>query len=332
MSLPTTMRALELRTYDGPAALTLVERPIPQPRPGEVLVRMVAAPANPSDLMFVRGMYGIRKPLPVIPGFEGSGVVVAHGGDPWGRALMGVRVACGAPEGDGTWAEYLLTSVQTCLPLLPHIDNMRGAMLIVNPLTAWAMVDTLRRSGQRAIVQTAAASQLGRMVIKICRRLGIPLINIVRRDAQADLLRSIGARHVLVSSDTDFDTRLQRLCRSLDATAVLDAVGGELTTRLVRLMPDRSRIMVYGALSSQAFEVSPYDPLFRGIVIEGFWLSTWVAQVGLAGIVRAGLMLQTSLLECLDATIRERVPLGEVVSGLARYEADMSAGKLLIVP
>jgi NADPH:quinone reductase-like Zn-dependent oxidoreductase len=295
-------------------------------------VQIAAAPVNPSDLMFVRGTYGIRKTLPTIPGFEGSGTVVAHGGDPWGRALMGARVACGTPGGDGTWAEYVLVPAQACLPLLPHVDSARGAMLIVNPLTAWALVDTSRRYGHRAIVQTAAASQLGRMVLKICRRSGIPLINIVRRKEQANLLRTLGARHVLDSTQPDFEEQLRRLCISLDATVALDAVGGELTTRLLRIMPDSSRFIIYGALSDAPFSISPYDPLFRRTIIEGFWLTDWIARVGLTGVIQAGLDLQTRLLECLDTTIQARMPLEDAVAGIGCYEANMTAGKLLIVP
>src|SRR5436305_13573525 len=104
--IPETMRAVELRAYEGgPDALAVVERPVPMPGVGQVLMRIAASPVNPSDLSFLRGAYGIRKSLPVVPGFEASGVVVASGGGVWANHIVGRRVACAAPAGgDGTWA------------------------------------------------------------------------------------------------------------------------------------------------------------------------------------------------------------------------------------
>ncbi|HYF61648.1 MAG TPA: alcohol dehydrogenase catalytic domain-containing protein, partial [Herpetosiphonaceae bacterium] len=205
-----TSQALQLTSYDGgPDSLRLAERTIGPLKPGEVLVRIAAAPINPSDLMFVRGLYGIKKALPAIPGFEGSGTVVAAGPGALGRRLVGRRVACGAtPGGDGTWAEYMVTGAAYCIPLADNISLEQGASLIVNPITAWALVDQARREKRAAAVQTAAASQLGRMVIRLAERADLPLINVVRRAGQAGELRALGARHVLDSSEPEFADRL----------------------------------------------------------------------------------------------------------------------------
>jgi NADPH:quinone reductase and related Zn-dependent oxidoreductases len=137
--IPDTMQAAVLHAYDGaPDPLRVETRPVPRPQRGQVLVKMTAAPINPSDLMFLKGLYGVRKPLPVVPGWEGAGRVVATGDDWLSRLLLGKRVACGAPnQHDGTWAEYMLTPSSRCIPLIDAIDDEAGAMLIVNPLTAW---------------------------------------------------------------------------------------------------------------------------------------------------------------------------------------------------
>jgi NADPH:quinone reductase-like Zn-dependent oxidoreductase len=128
------MRALELSAYEGLRALTLVEKPVPEPKPGQVLIKVAAAALNPSDLMFVRGLYGFTKSLPTVPGFEASGRVVAGSGA-YARLLIGRRVACGVQRvGDGTWAEYVVTDAMTCLPLLPCVSLEQGATLLVNPL------------------------------------------------------------------------------------------------------------------------------------------------------------------------------------------------------
>src|SRR5215469_2723018 len=139
-AIPTTMRAVVLHRYEigSYASLTLEERPTPQPGKGEVLVRMTASPINPSDLASLQGLYAVRKALPLVPGIEGCGTVVKAGGGYLARRLLGKRVACAAGAGDGTWAEYLVTTAQYCSPLPESINDEQGAMQIVNPYTAWA--------------------------------------------------------------------------------------------------------------------------------------------------------------------------------------------------
>ena len=130
-TLPASQRAVQLRAYNGnPESIAVADLPVPRPGPGQVLVRVVASPINPSDQMFIRGLYGFKKPLPAIPGFEGSGTVVEAGGRMMARFLMGRRVACAAAAWDiagGMWAEYLVTSAQLCVPLTSGVMNKNGA-------------------------------------------------------------------------------------------------------------------------------------------------------------------------------------------------------------
>ena len=238
--IPDTMQAVVLHAYDGaPDSLRVETRPVPRPQRGQVLVKMTAAPINPSDLMFLKGLYGVRKPLPVVPGWEGAGRVVATGDDWLSRLLLGKRVACGAPnQHDGTWAEYMLTASARCVPLIDSIDDEAGAMLIVNPLTAWALMDTARRGGHRAFVQTAAASALGRMLLRLSLHFGVEGVHIVRREEQAELLRSLGARHVLNSEAEGFDEQLRETCRQLNATIAFEAASGMTAARVLRALPE----------------------------------------------------------------------------------------------
>ena len=165
------MRAVQLKAYDGkPGSLTVAEVPVQRPGPGEVLVKVFASPVNPSDLAFITGNYGIKKALPATPGFEGSGTVVATGSGMMARVMTGRRVACAAADPKSTggmWAGYIVTSAQFCVPLSKRVDLEQGATMLVNPLTAWALVGEARRGRHRAIVQTAAASALGRMVVRL---------------------------------------------------------------------------------------------------------------------------------------------------------------------
>ena len=272
-TLPNTMRVLSLRAYEGAEALELTHQATPKPSGNQLLVKMHAAPINPSDLLFIAGNYGQRKPLPVAPGFEGSGTVIAAGNPLLARFYVGRKVACsGVAEGDGTWAEYLLTRPFGCVPLR-KLDLDQGAMLLVNPLTVYLMLRQARRAKHRAVIHTAAASSLGKMMVKLAQRYALPLINIVRREAQVTMLKDLGAEYVLNSRDEDFAERLRQVSHDLGATLALDAVAGEMTSTLLEAMPVGSTVRVYGALSEQAGVLQPRPFVFENKRLEGFWLA-----------------------------------------------------------
>ncbi|GAC1351295.1 MAG: zinc-binding dehydrogenase [Polyangiales bacterium] len=327
------MKALQLTAYgEPPHALEIVDREVPRPKNGEVLVRIEASPVNPSDLSFLRGLY-VKKKLPVVPGFEGSGTVVGHGGGMMARALMGRRVACSANvTSDGTWAQYMCTPSALCFPLLPSVDLEAGSMLIVNPLTAVALLDVAKRAGAKAVVQTAAASALGKMLVRLSQRWHMPMIHVVRRRAQVDALRALGAEHVLDSSVPEFDQALRALATDLRATVALDAVGGAMTTQLLQAMPRNSRAILYGALSTEPIAITPAPFIFEGKRIEGFWLSQWLRTQSLPNRLRAALTVQCHLSSDFKSEVRARISLEEAQSGIDQYAQVMSSGKVLFVP
>lgn len=332
-SLPATMQALELRAYDGkPESLIFVERPLPRPGNREVLIRIAASPINPSDLSFLKGVYS-RKKLPVIPGFEGSGTVIASGGGFVARALVGRRVACAAPpQGDGTWAEYMVTSARLCVPLRKNLSLEDGASLIVNPLTAWAFIEMARRGGHRAIVQTAAASALGRMMIRLGQRFGILVINVVRRLEQVALLQTLGAKYVLSSNDASFDDELKKLCHEHRALLAFDAVAGNLTGSLLQALPKQGRVVIYGGLSQELCQLDPRIFIYDDKQLEGFWLSNWLKKRNPLQQIRTALHVQKFLASDFKTTWRARLPLENAAAGLQQYANDMTGGKILLVP
>ncbi len=334
--IPSTMRAVQLAAYDGgPESLSVVEMPVPRPGPGEVLVRVFASPINPSDLAFLRGMYGFKKPLPTVPGFEGSGTVVDAGSGMMACFMKGRRVACAAADAKvagGMWAEYVVTSAQFCMPLRKHVELEQGATLLVNPLTAWALMDEARRGGHKAVVQTAAASALGKMVIRLGQKFSLPVINIVRRAEQVEALRAIGAVHVLNSSDSGFDAALHALCHNLDATIAFDAVSGDMSARVLAALAQRARLIVYGALSLEAVHADPASLVFESKHVEGFWLSQWLRSRSLVGQLRVAGQVQALLSGELKTDIQARFPLEQASKALEQYMGNMSGGKVLLVP
>lgn len=329
-----TMRALELSSYDKPLEnLAVVEKSVPRPRAGQVLVRIAASPVNPSDLAFLRGLYGVKKSLPVVPGFEASGRVVASGGGLLARVLMGRRVACAAPvDGDGTWAEYMVADASHCIPLIKEISDEQGATTIVNPLTAWALMQRAKRRRARAVVQTAAASALGQMIESLGSRFRIPVINIVRRREQVEMLKQKGARYVLDSSAEDFPATLREMCRSMKATVGFDAVAGDLTGHILDAMSERALVIVYGALSAEGCLIDPRSLIFEGKRVEGFWLSKWLRSQNTINMLLTTRRVQKLLASDLRTEIRARLALEDARQGLQQYMDQMTGGKILFVP
>jgi len=330
------MRAVQLRDYDGkPESITLAEIPVPRPGPGEVLVKVFASPINPSDLMFIQGLYGFKKSLPAVPGFEGSGTVVEAGPGMLPRFLKGKRVACAAADpkiSGGMWAEYVVTSAKICIPLQKNVDLEQAAAMLVNPFTAWALMDIARRDGHRAVVQTAAASALGRMILRLGRRFSIPVVNVVRRAEQVELLRGMGSEYIVNSSDAGYEDALRDLCRKVGATIGFDAVAGEMSAIVLRAQPAGARLLVYGGLSLAACQADPASLIFEGKRLEGFWLTGWLRSKNILSQLRLARQVQALLGSDLKTDIQAKVRLEDAARALQQYASNMTAGKVLLTP
>lgn len=333
-SVPSTMRAIVLHEGAlGIDALRVEERTVPKPGLGEVIVKVAATPVNPSDLMFLKGMYGITKPFPVVPGFEGSGRVVASGGGFASQALMGLRVAFSASiDGDGTWAEYARVPVQQCIPLLPWVSDDEGATAIVNPLTAHALVQLARKQGHEGIVQTAAASALGRMLVRLCQREGIPLVNVVRREEQVQALRALGASTIICTADEGWRDALRIAAREAKASVAFEAVAGKLTGEVAACMPVGATMVVYGGLSESPCAVDPRELIFRGVHVQGFWLADWFRTAGIPAVLEGGVAVQRRIRQEFATTVRDKVGFDRALDAMRAYEASMSDGKILLCP
>ncbi len=261
--------------------LKIVEVPIPKPGPGEVLIKTGATTCNPSDLVFLLGVYGVKLALPTVPGFEGMGTVVASGGGALGWWLKGKRVAVALSGRSGTWAEYIIAKTKECFPLKHTTSDQQGATLLINSLTAVAMIDQVKKEGHKAIIFNAARSQVGNKLRDLSSLQKIPFINIVRNQEQVDQLKKEGEKWVVSSSDEQFLHHLSEMARSLHATIAFDAVAGEQTGKILSAMPPKSVIVVYGALAGQSCrEISPKDLIFGQKKVEGFWLVPWGEQNG----------------------------------------------------
>ena len=330
-SIPSTMHAVQLDEPNG--RLTLREIPVPHPQAGQVLVRMTAAPINPSDLGSLSGMsYRGKRQFPFTPGLEGSGSVIEAGAGFMPRLLNGRRVACSAQlTGDGTWAEYMVTSAQLCIPLNKDVSLEQGAMLLVNPLSALAILNIAQRGKHRAIVSTAAASALGRMILRLGKRRNLPIIHVVRRHAQVDWVRRLGGEYVLNSSDSDFVYQLRTLANELQATLLLDAISGGMTQQLAEAAPFGSTILLYSRLSDEPCVIDARTALVKDLHFDGWFLANWLGERNLLRLLQLSQQAQSLLETDLQSPVHKRFPLAEAQKGLEMYVDNMSAGKILLV-
>jgi NADPH2:quinone reductase len=327
-ALPKNMQAILLEQPGGP--LTVGQIPVPQAGPGQVLIRMAASPINPSDLGFLQGSYGFQKPFPIVPGFEGSGTVVAVGSGLLPRLLMGKRVACSAASG-GAWAEYLATPASSCFPLSGTLSLEQGATLIVNPMTALAFFDIARRDKHAALVSNAAASALGRMILRLGLTYRVPIIHIVRRQEQVELLRSLGGEYILNSRDPDFLDQLRTLTHQLKATLILDPVAGEQPQQLLAVAPHGSTVLVYGSLSGSRIEIAPGASSIDDKHVAGFYLPDWMAKKNVLQILMDARRVQRLAITELQTTLQKRLPLSAATQAIELYQANPTAGKVLLV-
>jgi NADPH:quinone reductase-like Zn-dependent oxidoreductase len=290
---------LQLRSLikkSGELEISLANVPTPEPGPDEVVVRVEASPINPSDLGLLIGAADMTtakasstKESPVITakvpeagmkamagrldesmpvGNEGAGVVIKTGSSDAAKALMGKTVAM---IGGAMYAQYRCLKVNECLPLPAGTTPAEGASCFVNPLTALGMTETMRREGHKALVHTAAASNLGQMLNKICLKDGIGLVNIVRSPQQADILRKIGAKYIVDSTAPGFMEDLTNALVETGATLAFDAIGGgKLAGQILTCMETAANktAKVYSRYGSNTYkQVYIYGSLDPGPVI-----------------------------------------------------------------
>jgi NADPH:quinone reductase-like Zn-dependent oxidoreductase len=376
MSTDTTT-GLQLRSLiknGGELEISLASVPTPEPGPDEVVVRVEASPINPSDLGLLVGAADMTtakasgtKDSPVITakvpeagmramagrldesmpvGNEGAGIVIKTGSSDAAKALMGKNVAM---IGGAMYAQYRRLRVAECLPLPAGITPAEGASCFVNPLTALGMTETMRREGHKALVHTAAASNLGQMLNKICLKDGIGLVNIVRSEEQAGILRKIGAKHVVDSTAASFMNDLTNALVETGATIAFDAIGGgKLAGQILTGMETainktakvysrygssvHKQVYIYGGLDLRPTELNRGFGMAWGV---GGWLLTpFLQKIGPADGARLRQRVVDELKTTFASHYTQIVSLQEALqlSHIATYGKRATGEKYLINP
>ena len=368
---------LQLRSLikkSGELELSLAEIAIPEPAADEVVVRVEASPINPSDLGLLVGAADMTtakasgtKDSPVVTakvpeaamnamagrldesmpvGNEGAGVVVKTGSSEPAKALMGKTVAM---LGGAMYAQYRCLKASDCLPLPAGVTPAEAASCFVNPLTALGMTETMRREGHKALVHTAAASNLGQMLNKICLKDSIGLVNIVRSQEQADILRKIGAKYVVDSISPTFMDDLTKALVETGATLAFDAIGGgKLAGQILTCMEIAAnktakvysrygssvhkQVYIYGALDPRPIELNRAFGMAWGV--GGWLLTSFLQKIGPAEIARLRQRVVAELKTTFASHYTQVVSLQEVLqlSNIAVYNKRATGEKFLINP
>jgi NADPH:quinone reductase-like Zn-dependent oxidoreductase len=373
--IPATLRQLRsLVTSDGELRLSIANVDTPQPAEQQVLVRVEAAPINPSDLALLLAMADVsravaggpadaptvtapisepvlrvlaaRVDVPMAVGNEGAGVVVSAGASPESQALLGRTVGF---AGGATYGEFCLASPRMCLPLPDGTRAVDGASSFVNPLTALGMVETMRREGHTGLVHTAAASNLGQMLNRICLADGVPLVNVVRRPEQVAVLHEQGAVHVCDSSARTFDADLVAALRETGATLAFDAVGGgQLTSQILNAMEAaivppgapysrygsdvHKQVYVYGALDRRPIEL--HRQFGFAWSVGGWLLTPFLARISRADLERLRRRVADELTSTFASHYTDEISLREAldVPTLQRCARQATGQKFLLRP
>jgi NADPH:quinone reductase len=311
--------------------LQIREMPAPVPGRGEVLVRMLASPINPSDIMFIEGRYALRPEFPAVPGFEGVGVVEASGGGPLAWWRQGRRVAV-INDGRGTWAERTVTAARLVVPVPEGLPDEQAATFFVNPATAIAITrHVLRISPGQWLLQSAAGGELGKMIIRLGKMHGFHTINVVRRREQIEELKKHGADEVLVDSDGPIDEQVKRLTNNRGVSFAIDPVGGKTGSEVIASLGAGGRCLLYGSLSDEPLSLHPRRLLSAAVRLDGFWLGDWAKRQSIPRMLRLFRQVRTMMAEgTLTSDIAAVYPLDRAVEAAEHAVRPGKGGKVVL--
>jgi NADPH:quinone reductase-like Zn-dependent oxidoreductase len=320
------MKAIIQQEANGKLVVKDIEKP--KPEKGEVLVKILASPINPSDLSLLEGSFGEKREYPIIPGIEASGIVVEAGSGLLPKMRLNKKVSCVTSGKGGTWAEYMITDAKKCIVIDDKTDDFQAASFIVNPLTALAFIDIAKKNNHTAIVNNAAASNLGKMLINLANKNSIEIINIVRRDEQIESLKKYGAKYILNSSEADFPEKLKVLSHQLGAKLFFDAIGGKLTKTLLNAAPNGSEIIVYAKLEKDDIEINPVDIIQKEKKISGFLLSNYTSKKNIFKTLMDIRKVKKMLGSEISTNVNKTFNIEECNSAVSYYQSNMSKGKV----
>ena len=262
------MKAVVFDEYGSPRnVLHVEERPLPEPGPGHVRIKMVLSPIHNHDLMIVTGHYGYKPPLPHVPGTEALGVVDKLGEGVTNLAV-GQRVTGG---GSATWAGYYIGNAASLVPVPDSVDDGTACQLVSMPLSAWRLLGELEVSEGEWIVQNAANGAVGKIIAKLADERGVRVLNVVRREAAIAELAAEGIGDAVSTEHEDWQERARVITGGAPIRRALDSIAGRASDELMDLVADEGWLVSFGALSGRPVQISADNLLFKRAIVKGFW-------------------------------------------------------------
>jgi NADPH2:quinone reductase len=329
------MRALQYADHGEPqVVLKLQEATCPAITAGMARVRMLLSPINPSDLLRVKGLYGKSSTYPAVPGFEGVGIV-EEVSNLVAKMVLGVkpgRKVVVLNQHSGNWQEQVVVPALRLFPVPSGVSDHDAAGYFVNPATALIMTRMELNVPEGAwLLQTAAGSSLGKMVIKLGKRFGFKTINVVRRAETAEMIRKLGGDVVVDTSREELEARVKEFTKGEGVKFAIDAVGGATVSQVVRCLGMGGRLLVYGSLDWSTSEFTNRHLIGTGACISGFALQQWSARQSKFQML--GLLKQIGKLmqeQVLTTDIAKVYPMEKYLEAIQAAEAEGRQGKILL--
>ncbi len=322
------MKAAIFDTAGNPfRVLEIKELPKPSPKNGEVLVKVIASPINPSDTMFVQNLYGIRPVFPSPAGFEGVGIIEETG--------EGVSLAVGTRVSFttiGAWAEYAIAVAKTVIPVPETMPDDVAAQLFVNPFTAYAMVLDSGVEAGGWLMLSAAGSAFGKMVIQVCKLKDIKTIGTVRRPDMIAELKALGATEIIDTSIENVAKRVKEITNGQGVPCILEAISGQAAAEIIPCLSQGGKMLVYGSLSVDNIPLNAGTMIFKEITLKGFWLSSWLRTAN----PEARKEVMTNVVKLLSSgeivlPIEQRYPLDNIKDAVTHADTEGRRGKILVM-
>jgi NADPH:quinone reductase-like Zn-dependent oxidoreductase len=324
----STFRRLLLDTPGVFSSLRIVETPFPELTPNEVLVKMEYSTVNPSDYYLALGAYP-NTPRPIPLGLEGSGTVTHAGTSEEAQSLLGTRVAV---RGSGSWSEYHKVNSDMVFPLLDTTQFDQASNLIVNPMTVAYFIELIQTSNHKVVIQNAAASSLGKMLVRWAKLNNVELINLVRREEQVQALIETGATLIVNTSGQDWKGDLKRITDTYGLPSIgFDAIGGKETGELIEAVGPAGFVYTYGRLSGEDAKISCTQMMFYNKTWKGLFLSNWLAGKNSQERKEVGFMVQRNLESVFGTRHSKVINLNEIQQFLEGYKNEPATNNKVLV-
>lgn len=306
--------------------LKVVEVPVPEPGPGEVRIKVTACNINPSDVMFIQGLYGLRPQLPQVGGFEAAGEVDLCGEGvelPKGKAVIFSAM--------GVWQEYVILPAKAVLPAPKGMAPTIACQAFINPYTAYAMLEVSGLQEGNWLLLTAGGSAFGKLVLQLSKEKGINVICTVRRDTQIDDLKALGAAAVVNTNDEKWPKQVRAVTGQKGVDYCFDAVGGETGAGAMDCLIRGGVMMVYGLLSLQPIPLNSGLLIFKNVSVRGFWLTAWLAGLSKEEKIAVTQKILTLLATAgLTVDVEATYGLDDVVKAVVHADSPGRKGKILL--